>query len=148
MVTHIQWTKITFNVMTGCTKYSQGCANCYAKRQAEKLQGDANPRTAMKYANGFKFTVHPRALDDLEQQLHGWRKPHKVFINSMSDTFHEEAPEDFILRLFEIMEKYPRHIFQVLTKRAHRMAALARRLPWPRNVWAGVTVESDQYVER
>lgn len=148
MGTHIAWTEVTRNVMTGCDKYSQGCVNCYAKRQAEKLRDDPNPRTAGKYANGFRFTVHPESLDALERELRGWRKPHKVFVNSMSDTFHEEAPEDFIRRLFEIMQKYPRHTFQVLTKRAERMAELAGRLPWPRNVWAGVTVESAQYVER
>jgi len=102
----------------------------------------------MKYSNGFKFTVHHWALDELEQKLRSWKKPHKIFINSMSDTFHEEAPEDFIRQLFSIMEKYPGHIFQVLTKRASRMAELATRLTWPGNVWAGVSVESGQYLNR
>ncbi len=148
MSASIQWTETTFNVMTGCTKVSRGCFNCYAKRHAEKLQTDRNPRTAMKYANGFRFTVHYRALDELEQKLRSWKKPHKIFINSMSDTFHEEAPEEFIQQLFTIMGKYSGHIFQVLTKRASRMAGVTTGWTWPGNVWAGVTVESSQYLNR
>jgi protein gp37 len=136
----IEWTETTWNPVTGCTKVSAGCANCYAERMARRLQamGQAN------YANGFTVTLHPRML---ELPLH-WRKPQAIFVNSMSDLFHEDVPDDFILDVFGIMERAHWHRFQVLTKRSERMADMRYRLPWPDNVWMGVTVESALHLSR
>lgn len=136
----IEWTECTWNPVTGCTKISPGCLNCYAERMARRLQamGQGN------YRNGFKLTLHPHML---EVPLH-WRRPRMIFVNSMSDLFHEDVPLDFILKVFDVMQRTPQHHFQILTKRSERLAQLSPRLPWPKNVWMGVTVEHDDYTFR
>jgi len=136
----IEWTESTWNPVTGCSKVSPGCGRCYAERMARRLAGMGNPR----YRNGFRVTLHP----DLLGVPARWRKPQMVFVNSMSDLFHPAVPLDFIGQVFEAMEEAHHHIFQVLTKRAERLAELAPLLPWPGNVWMGVTVESQAYVGR
>jgi len=136
----IEWTESTWNPVTGCTKVSAGCANCYAERMARRLQamGQAN------YVNGFNVTLQPHALN----LPLGWRKPQAVFVNSMSDLFHEDVPLEFIRRVFAVMEQGWWHRFQILTKRSARLAELASGLPWPGNVWMGVTVESAEFTYR
>lgn len=136
----IEWTDATWNPVTGCSKVSPGCKNCYAERLAARLKAMGNPR----YANGFDVTLH---WDQLTLPLR-WKQPKKIFVNSMSDLFHEEVPDDFIIRAFEIMEQAHWHRFQILTKRAERLAELAPRLPWPKNVWQGVSVENTDYTWR
>lgn len=136
----IEWTDATWNPVTGCTKISPGCKHCYAERLALRLRAMGNPR----YRNGFKVTLHP---DQLSLPLR-WRDPRHIFVNSMSDLFHEAVPEDFIRRTFDVMAEADWHVFQVLTKRAGRLAELASRLPWPSNVWQGVSVESARYTLR
>jgi protein gp37 len=136
----IEWTDATWNPVTGCTKVSPGCKHCYAERLAERLQAMGNPR----YRDGFKLTLHP---DQLTLPLR-WRDPRRIFVNSMSDLFHEDVPEEFIRRAFEIMAQADWHIFQVLTKRSRRLAELAPCLPWPSNVWQGVSVENARYTTR
>jgi protein gp37 len=136
----IEWTNSTWNPMTGCTKISPGCANCYAERMALRLQamGQAN------YINGFKITTHEHAL---VLPLR-WRKPQSIFVNSMSDIFHKAAPFDFIQRVFAVIEKASWHCFQVLTKRSDRLVELAPSLSWPKNLWMGVTVENSDFLHR
>ncbi len=129
----IEWTEATWNPVTGCTKISPGCAHCYAERMAKRLKAMGQPN----YVNGFRLTVHEPALDIPLV----WRKPRTVFVNSMSDLFHKDVPLSFIRKVFEVMRRADWHTFQVLTKRSERLAALAGRLPWPPNVWLGVTVE-------
>jgi protein gp37 len=136
----IEWTDATWNPVTGCTKVSPGCTHCYAERLAARLQAMGNPR----YRNGFAVTLHP---DQLGLPLR-WSQPRRIFVNSMSDLFHEAIPDSFILRVFETMQRAPWHVFQVLTKRAERLARLAPRLPWPPNVWQGVSVENARYASR
>jgi protein gp37 len=136
----IEWTDATWNPVTGCTKISPGCKHCYAERLAHRLQAMGNPR----YRNGFAVTLHP---DQLELPLR-WRQSRRIFVNSMSDLFHDAVPEPFIARVFDVMTRAPWHVFQVLTKRAERLAALTPRLPWPPNVWQGVSVENAKYTAR
>jgi len=136
----IEWTDATWNPVTGCTKVSPGCKNCYADRMAKRLQAMGQPR----YRNGFSVTLQP---DLLEEPLR-WRTPKLVFVNSMSDLFHEAVPFEYIRRVSEVMERADWHVFQVLTKRHERLAALAGQLRWPANVWMGVSVESQDYVVR
>jgi protein gp37 len=136
----IEWTDATWNPVTGCTKVSPGCKHCYAERLALRLRAMGNPR----YRNGFALTLHP---DQLELPLR-WRQPRHIFVNSMSDLFHEAVPDGYINRVFEVMVAARWHIFQVLTKRARRLADLAPRLPWPSNVWQGVSVENADYTWR
>ena len=136
----IEWTDATWNPVTGCSKVSPGCKNCYAERLAARLQTMGNPR----YTNGFEVTLHQ---DQLTLPLR-WKQPKKIFVNSMSDLFHEEVPDDFIIKTFEVMEKADWHLFQILTKRAERLAKLAPRLSWPDNVWQGVSVENADYTWR
>lgn len=126
----IEWTEATWNPTVGCTKVSPGCDRCYAERMALRF-----PKT---FPNGFDLTLR----DDLLDLPRRWRRPRVVFVNSMSDLFHADVPEAFIRRAFDVMADCPRHTFQVLTKRAERLARLAPRLPWPGNVWMGVSVES------
>jgi protein gp37 len=133
-LTKIEWTDSTWNPVTGCTKVSAGCAHCYAERLARRLKAMGNPR----YQRGFSVTLHP----DLLWLPLRWKSPRMIFVNSMSDLFHEAVPDAFIERVFDVMLRAPRHQFQVLTKRGGRLAALAPKLPWPPNVWQGVTVES------
>src|SRR5437870_3323121 len=129
----IEWTDATWNPVTGCTKISPGCKNCYAERLALRLRAMGNPR----YRDGFSITLHHDLLD-LPLK---WRRPRRIFVNSMSDLFHESVPDDFIHQVFDVMKRAHWHIFQVLTKRAGRLAKLAPTLPWASNVWQGVSVE-------
>jgi len=138
--TTIEWTEATWNPVTGCSRISPGCANCYAARMAKRLQAMGQPN----YANGFQVVVH----DDALRLPQSWRKPQTIFVNSMSDLFHEEVPMEFIGSVFEVMVKADRHRYQVLTKRSQRLVDLAPQLPWPDNVWMGVSVESASYAFR
>ncbi|RLC37411.1 MAG: hypothetical protein DRH33_05830 [Candidatus Nealsonbacteria bacterium] len=136
----IEWTKSTWNPVTGCTKISPGCNNCYAERIAKRLfaMGQAN------YANGFKLTIHEHAL----KLPLKWKKPQTIFVNSMSDLFHKDVPEEFILKVFNVMNNAPWHTFQILTKRAERLAKVSDRLVWGKNIWMGVSVENADYIYR
>ena len=136
----IEWTESTWNPVTGCTKISEGCAHCYAERMARRLHAMGNPR----YKNGFDVTLH----HDLIEAPLKWNKPRLIFVNSMSDLFHKDIPFSFIKKIFQAMEAAHWHTFQIVTKRSERMAKLAPKLPWPKNIWAGVTVESDKYSSR
>ncbi|NOZ79893.1 MAG: phage Gp37/Gp68 family protein, partial [Acidobacteria bacterium] len=136
----IEWTESTWNPVSGCTKVSPGCAHCYAERMALRLQAMGQPN----YARGFELTLHEHML---EAPLH-WKKPQMIFVNSMSDLFHENVPEDFVHRVFEIMRRAHWHTFQVLTKRAQRLEELAPEIQWPANVWMGVSVENQDYTFR
>ena len=138
--TAIEWTEATWNPVTGCSKVSSGCQNCYAERMAHRLKAMGQP----KYRNGFEVTVHPQSLS----LPLSWRKPRLIFVNSMSDLFHEEVPEEFILRVFQVMRKAKWHNFQVLTKRAHRLEVMDPAIRWPENVWMGITVEDADCLER
>jgi len=136
----IEWTETTWNPVTGCSKVSAGCLHCYAERMAHRLQAMGN----RSYINGFEVAMHPRLLD----APLNWRKPRIVFVNSMSDLFHEDIPEAFIRKVFATMRKAHWHTFQVLTKRSERLSALAPKLDWPRNVWMGVSVENSEVQSR
>ncbi len=136
----IEWTQCTWNPVTGCTKISPGCLNCYAERMARRLQAMGQPN----YRNGFEVTLHPHML---ELPLR-WKQPRTVFVNSMSDLFHADVPLDFIRQVFDVMGRTPQHHFQILTKRSERLAELSGELPWPPHVWMGVTVESAEYTGR
>lgn len=142
MSTHssIEWTDVTWNPVTGCTKVSPGCKNCYAERMALRLQAMGQPN----YANGFNLTLHPRMLE-LPIRL---KRPQTIFVNSMSDLFHENVPTEFIVSVFEIMQRASWHIFQVLTKRSARLLELNPKIKWPANVWMGVSVENHLYTSR
>lgn len=137
---HIEWTESTWNPVTGCSKVSAGCKNCYAERMAARLQAMGNPR----YADGFKVTLHP----DLVDAPKAWKTPRKIFVNSMSDLFHEKVPVTFIKKVFATMRACPQHTFQILTKRSARLAELAPQLDWAPNVWMGVSVEDNDAVFR
>jgi protein gp37 len=136
----IEWTESTWNPVTGCSKISPGCKHCYAERMAERLQamGQAN------YKNGFELTLQPRML----ALPLTWKRPQTIFVNSMSDLFHEDVPLAYIQRVFDVMRRAHWHRFQVLTKRADRLAALDAELEWSPNIWMGVSVESVKYVDR
>jgi len=136
----IEWTGATWNPVTGCTKISDGCRNCYAERLALRLKAMGNAR----YNNGFQLTLHP----DLMDLPLKWKGPKLIFVNSMSDLFHEKIPLEFIEKIFETMSNANHHTFQILTKRSKRMAAIASQLPWPENVWMGVTVEDKKAISR
>lgn len=136
----IEWTEATWNPVTGCTKISEGCRNCYAATMAKRLHAMGNPR----YKNEFKLTLHP----DLIELPLSWKKPRRIFVNSMSDLFHKDVPLEFIQRVFYVMEKASWHTFQILTKRSDRLVELAPKLPWPPNIWQGVSVENQKVVHR
>lgn len=136
----IEWTESTWNPITGCTKVSDGCLRCYAERMALRLQGMGQAN----YARGFEVTLHPHAL----RLPLSWKKPQMIFVNSMSDLFHEEVPLDFIQKVFAIMREADWHTYQVLTKRSERLVELDSRISWPPHVWMGVTVESADYAYR
>jgi len=136
----IEWTGDTWNPVTGCTKVSPGCKNCYAERFALRLQKIGQT----KYAAGFNLTLHPTVL----YEPYNWKSGRVVFVCSMSDLFHEKVPADFIIQAFQIMADTPRHIYQILTKRPERLLALSDKLPWPDNIWMGVSVESARYINR
>lgn len=139
MASKISWTEETVNVMSGCTKCSPGCANCYAERMACRLQR-MHPH---KYPNGFAVTLHPEELEKLRRM----RKPKLIFLCSMGDLFHEDVPDAYIREVFATMALTP-HIYQVLTKRPERMAKFAKTICWPGNVWAGTTIEDNDHVYR
>ncbi|QUV80441.1 MULTISPECIES: DUF5131 family protein [Chloracidobacterium] len=136
----IEWTEATWNPVTGCSKISDGCKNCYAERLASRLRVMGSAR----YRNGFDITLHA----DLLEMPKRWRKPRVVFVNSMSDLFHDQVPLEFIQRVFDTMQNCPQHTFQVLTKRTARLRAIADKLPWPKNVWMGVSVENAAVMHR
>ena len=136
----IEWTESTWNPLTGCTKTSPGCKNCYAERMARRLEAMGQPN----YANGFRLTIHERVLSKPLE----WKKPQMIFVNSMSDLFHEDAPFEFIQEVFNVMRRAHWHTFQVLTKRSSRLADLNRAIDWPTNVWMGVSVENSDYTFR
>ena len=136
----IEWTESTWNPVTGCTKISAGCLHCYAERMAKRLQAMGQQR----YRNGFKLTLQPEALDE----PYKWKKPRIVFVNSMSDLFHEKVPLGFIREVFSVMNDNKRHTFQILTKRSERLRELAPLLDWPKNIWMGVTIENNDYIDR
>ena len=138
--TKIEWTDATWNPVTGCDKISPGCKNCYAEKMAHRLQkmGQAN------YANGFKLTLQPHMLNHPLK----WKKPKMIFVNSMSDLFHKDVPLDYIKRVFDVMNQAHWHTFQVLTKRAERMAEVAHELNWTTNIWAGASVENQEQADK
>lgn len=138
--TTIEWTESTWNPVTGCTRISLGCLNCYAKRMAERLQSMRQER----YKNGFELTLHPEALEE----PYRWRRPRVVFVNSMGDLFHEKIPFKFIRDVFQAMNDNKHHTFQILTKRSERLREMAPLLNWSENIWMGVTIESNNYVRR
>lgn len=140
--TKIEWTESTWNPLTGCTKVSAGCKNCYAEAMARRLQAMGQ----QKYNNGFKLTLHPGTLSE----PYSWKKPRVVFVNSMSDLFHKDVPVKFIQDVFRIMKENPYHVFQVLTKRADVLLYYDREgyLEWAHNIWMGVTIEDDSVKDR
>jgi len=136
----IEWTESTWNPVTGCTKISAGCKHCYAERMARRLKAMGQPN----YARSFRVTTHERMLKLPSQ----WKTPQMIFVNSMSDLFHESVPVDFIRRVFDIMNEADWHLYQVLTKRSERLLELDSILPWAPHMWMGVTVENQDYVSR
>lgn len=136
----IEWTEVTWNPVTGCTKISQGCKLCYAERMAGRLRAMG----VSKYVRGFEVATHPNVLE----QPSTWKRPRKVFVNSMSDLFHEVVPTEFIQSVFNVMNQHPRHQFQVLTKRPTRVCQLNDSVLWTSNIWLGVSIESEDWIER
>ncbi len=136
----IEWTDATWNPVTGCTEVSPGCDHCYARTFSERFRGVPGHH----FEQGFDLRLWPERL---EIPLR-WKRPRRIFVNSMSDLFHRDVPDDFIRGVFDTMARADWHIYQVLTKRSHRLAQLGVELPWPAHVWAGVSVESDRYLWR
>ncbi len=136
----IEWTELTWNPTTGCDKISAGCKNCYAEVMTRRLQAMG----VSKYQDGFSIRCHEDALDIPR----GWRKPSVVFVNSMSDLFHDKVPLTFIKKVFKVMNECPQHVFQVLTKRAARLEKVANDLNWTPNIWMGVSVENESVTSR
>ncbi len=141
-LTKIEWTENTWNPITGCTKISSGCKHCYAEVMTRRLQAMGQE----KYRNGFELTLHPEALND----PYNWKKPKMIFVNSMSDLFHQDVPVEFIQRVFQVISENPHHVFQVLTKRSDILLYYDHEglLDWPHNLWMGVTVESNSVTQR
>lgn len=138
--TKIEWTESSWNPVTGCTPISAGCQHCYAARFAKRLKAMGNPR----YTNAFNVTIH----EDLIDAPLSWKTPQMIFVNSMSDLFHDDIPDDVIRRIFATMNNAPIHTFQVLTKRAERLADLAPSLQWGKNIWMGVSIEDTGTIYR
>lgn len=141
----IEWTEATWNPTTGCDRISTGCDNCYALALAKRLKAMGNPKyqldgSPVTSGPGFGVAVHGDALD----LPRSWRRPRRVFVNSMSDLFHARVPTGFIQQVFAVMAETPQHTYQLLTKRPRRTVQLADRLVWPENVWMGVTVENQE----
>jgi len=136
----IEWTQMTWNPTTGCTKLSQGCKFCYAEIMSRRLQ----LMGVDKYKDNFKVRIHPKTL----KIPYTWKKSKVVFVNSMSDLFHEKIPESYIKKVFKVMNENPQHIFQVLTKRAERLFAIEEQLNWTSNIWMGVSVEEKKVESR
>jgi protein gp37 len=139
--TAIEWAEASWNPVTGCTKISAGCKNCYAETQSAWLKKMNSPN----YRNGFELTLHPHML---EHPIKKWKKPLRIFVNSMSDLFHEGIPELFLRQVFDVMRRAHWHQFLILTKRPERALELSPLLPWPANVWMGATVENKKVLER
>ena len=139
-ISSIEWTQVTWNPITGCTKISPGCKHCYAERMAKRLKAMRQPN----YINGFKLTMHEQIL---ELPLH-WKKPRTIFVNSMSDLFHERVSLAFIQQTFEVMGHAHWHQFQILTKRSDHLLELDPYLEWTANIWMGVSVENQDYTYR
>jgi protein gp37 len=136
----IEWTDATWNPVTGCDKISPGCKHCYAERMAKRLKAARNAN----YENGFELTLQPQMLNrPLE-----WRRPKQIFVNSMSDLFHDDVPLEYIQQVFAIMNKANWHQYQILTKRAERLEELNSKLKWAPHIWMGVSVESAKYLSR
>ena len=136
----IEWTQATWNPVTGCSKVSPGCAHCYAETFAERWRGVPDH----PYEQGFDLRLWPSRL---ELPLR-WKRPRLVFVNSMSDMFHEDVPLNFVKDVYDVMVRAPQHCFQLLTKRHERLAELAPELPWPENLWIGVSIENRRFVKR
>lgn len=142
MSTNISWTDETLNLLTGCTKVSDGCAHCYSEVTCNRMKWNPNPYVAHKFRNGFSVvTEHPQYLNDPILR----RTPKKIFLNSLSDTFHKDVSDGLLDATFQMIRQHPQHTFQILTKRPE---GFSRILRWPRNVWLGVTVESEKYLYR
>jgi protein gp37 len=137
---NIEWTEMTWNPTTGCSKISAGCKFCYAEIMSRRLQGMG----IEKYKDGFAVRIHPDAL----RIPYTWKTSKIVFVNSMSDLFHENIPLEFIQRVFDVMNDNPQHVFQILTKRAERLLRLHSELKWTHNIWMGVSVENDKVKHR
>jgi protein gp37 len=137
---NIEWTEATWNPVTGCTKVSPGCAHCYAETFAERFRGVAGH----PYEQGFDLRLWPERL----RLPKSWTRPRLIFVNSMSDLFHEDIPLAFVQDVFKTMKEADWHVFQVLTKRPERALELADELPWPNNVWMGVSVENQRWTSR
>jgi len=133
----IEWTDSSWNPITGCSKVSPGCKNCYAERMAKRLKAMKNPN----YKNGFRLTLHENSLN----LPLTWKAPQFIFVNSMSDLFHEEVPIDFVQKTFNIMRQASWHTFQILTKRSKRLMELSNQIDWAPNIWVGVSVENEDY---
>lgn len=136
----IEWTEKTWNPVTGCTKISPGCKFCYAEIMAKRLQAMG----VDSYSNGFKVTLQPHML---KYPLH-WKKSSLIFVNSMSDLFHKDVPDDYILKVFDVMDRAFWHHFQILTKRPERVLEMNAVLPWADNIWMGTSVENADYMDR
>ena len=136
----IEWTDATWNPVLGCTKVSPGCKHCYAETFSERFRGTPGH----PFEQGFDLRLVPHALDRPRR----WKRGRLIFVNSMSDLFHDQVPDDYIAQVFAVMESCPQHRFQLLTKRAERLEQLAPSLPWPSNLWMGVSVETQKYRSR
>ncbi|MFP5274498.1 DUF5131 family protein [Coleofasciculus sp.] len=134
--TGIEWTDRTWNPTTGCNKVSPGCTHCYAEALTKRFHHN--------FPNGFDLTLH---RERLKEPLR-WRKPSRIFVNSMSDLFHEEVPIEFLKDVFDVMGQTSQHIYQILTKRHERLVELAPQLEWHKNIWMGVSVENQDYIHR
>ncbi|MBR1654869.1 MAG: phage Gp37/Gp68 family protein [Prevotella sp.] len=141
-MTKIEWTEKTWNPVTGCTKISEACENCYAEVMAKRLSG--MPASKEKYRNGFKLTIHPKAL----KEPYEWKKPCMVFVCSMGDLFHKDVPTSFIDRVMRVIEDNSQHTFQILTKRASRMFGYFFNNRLPKNAWIGTTCENKKHYDR
>ena len=139
-LSEIEWTDVTWNPVTGCTKISHGCKHCYAERMAKRLR----EMGVKKYRGGFSVAVHESTLGDPLK----WKQPRLVFVNSMSDLFHQSVPATFIDRVFDVMIHAPQHVFQVLTKRPNRVLQMNERLCWSPNIWLGTSIESQRWLSR
>jgi protein gp37 len=153
--TAIEWATKTWNPVSGCTKVSPGCNSCYAMRSTHRMSRNPNPRTRAAYEGltvlqgttpqwNNRIRLLPQRLDEPQR----WKKPERIFVNSMSDLFHKDVPLDFIRQVLSVAQDCPRHRFMILTKRAERLAAVAASLNWSANVWMGVSVENSDYVHR
>lgn len=140
-ISSIEWTNATWNPVTGCTKISPGCKNCYAEKMAKRCQSMGRYDN---YRNGFDLTLQPQMLDRPLK----WKKPQLIFVNSMSDLFHKDVPDEYILKVFDVMNRAYWHRFQILTKRPERVVEMNAVLPWSDNIWMGTSVENADYMDR